>query len=90
MVAPVRAAGTGKRKKMAVKRKQMLDELNKLDLEQLRLRSAELRRKLLELRSQKAGDKVSDLSQFKKNRREVARVETLIRKHELAGRVKSN
>jgi|GEM_PF-2106728 ribosomal protein L29 len=75
---------------MATKRKQMLDELNKLDVEQLRLRSSELRRKLLELRTQRATDKVSDVSQFKKNRREVARIETLIRKHTLAGAVKSN
>jgi ribosomal protein L29 len=75
---------------MATKRKQMMEELNKLDTEQLRLRSAELRRKLLELRTQKATDKVSDISQFKKNRREVARIETLIHKHSLASAGKSN
>jgi ribosomal protein L29 len=74
---------------MATKRKQMMDELNKLDMEQLKLRSTELRRKLLELRTQRATDKVSDVSQFKKNRREVARIETLIRKQALAGVAKS-
>ncbi len=70
---------------MATKRKQMMDELKKLDLEQLKTRSTELRRKLLDVRTQKVTDKVSDVSQFKKYRREVARIETLIRKQQLAG-----
>ena len=68
---------------MATKRKQMLDELRALDSQQLQLREAELRRHLLTLRSQQVTDKVADLSQFRKARREIARIQTLLRRRQV-------
>ena len=67
---------------MATKRKQMLSELRALDNQQLQLRREELRRHLLTLRSQEATDKVADLTQFRKARLEIARIQTLLRERQ--------
>jgi ribosomal protein L29 len=63
---------------MATKRKQILDELKALDDQQLRQREHELRRRLYDLRVQQSTDKVADLSQFRKNKKEIARILTLL------------
>jgi len=67
---------------MAAKRKQIIDELRALDDQQLRTRETELRRRLYDLRVQQSTDKVSDLSQFRKNKKEIARILTLLGQRE--------
>ncbi|HTV47599.1 MAG TPA: 50S ribosomal protein L29 [Phycisphaerae bacterium] len=67
---------------MAVKRKQILDELKALDDQQLRTRETELRRRLYDLRVQQATDKVADLTQFQKSKKEIARILTLLGQRE--------
>lgn len=70
---------------MATKRKQMMDELKVLDDQQLRQREATLRRGLFDLRAEKVTAKVKDLTRFKKDRREIARIHTLLTQRESAG-----
>ncbi len=70
---------------MATKRKQMLDELRKLDGTQLKAREAELRRNLYDLRVQRVNNVLKDTSLAKKNRREIARIVTLVRERSNQG-----
>ncbi len=70
---------------MATKRKQMMDELKALDDQQLQQREATLRRGLFSLRAEIVTAKVKDLTRFKKDRREIARIHTLRTQRETAG-----
>jgi len=54
-----------------------LKELQKLDATSLKEREAELRKTLFTLRNQAATEKVSDVSQFKKLKADIARIQTL-------------
>lgn len=56
-----------------------LKDIAKLDDEELKKREEELRRHLYDLRVQLATDKVKDLSQFRKDKKDIARVLTLLR-----------
>jgi large subunit ribosomal protein L29 len=56
-----------------------LKDIAKLDDEELKKREQELRRHLYDLRVQVATDKVKDLSQFGKDKKDIARVLTLLR-----------
>ncbi len=56
-----------------------LKDIAKLDDEELKKREQELRRHLYDLRVQVATDKVKDLSQFRKDKKDIARVLTLLR-----------
>ncbi len=62
---------------MATKKKQMLDELRKLDETQLKAREAELRRSVYDLRVQRVNGGLKDTSLFRKNKKEIARILTL-------------
>ena len=59
-----------------------MDELKALDDQQLRQREATLRRHLFDLRSQRVTAKVADVTQFRKDRREIARIHTLLTQRE--------
>jgi ribosomal protein L29 len=61
-----------------------LKELKSLDVAGLAEREADLRKQLFTLRNQAATEKVSDFSQFKKLRADIARVQTLRRQQELS------
>lgn len=54
-----------------------LKEMKNLDATQLNEREAELRKHLFDLRTQSTTEKVKDVSQFKKTRKDIARVLTL-------------
>ncbi len=69
---------------MATKRKQMMDELKALDDQQLRQREATLRRGLFDLRAEMVTSKVKDLTRLRKDRREIARIHTLLTQRESA------
>lgn len=56
-----------------------LKEFQKLDATSLKEREAELRKALFTLRNQAATEKVSDFSQFKKLKADIARIHTLRR-----------
>ncbi|MCL5945335.1 MAG: 50S ribosomal protein L29 [Planctomycetes bacterium] len=71
---------------MATKKKQMLDELRKLDDTQLKAREMELRRNIYDLRVQRVNGALKDTSLFRKNRKEIARICTLSRQRSLPGR----
>jgi ribosomal protein L29 len=68
---------------MATKKKQMLDELRKLDDTQLKAREAELRRNIYDLRVQRVNGGLKDSSSFRKNRKEIARIRTLAHQRSL-------
>ncbi len=70
---------------MATKKKQMLDELRKLDETQLKAREAELRRSVYDLRVQRVNGGLKNTSLFRKNRREIARIRTLAHQRSLQG-----
>jgi len=59
-------------------------EFRNLDATQLKEKEAELRKVLFELKTQSATEKVKDISQFKKTRKDIARVQTLRRQSELS------
>jgi large subunit ribosomal protein L29 len=54
-----------------------LKEFEKMDKGQLAEREAQLRKHLFDLRSQAATEKVKDVSQYQKTRRDIARILTL-------------
>ncbi|MGC8540860.1 MAG: 50S ribosomal protein L29 [Phycisphaerae bacterium] len=70
---------------MATKTKQMLDELRKLDETQLKTREAELRRSIYDLRVQRVNGGLKDTSLFRKNRKEIARIRTLVHQRSVQG-----
>ncbi len=59
------------------KQKLKIKELRKLSEEELQIEADRLRRKHFELRAQAVTEKITDTSQFKKLRQELARVLTL-------------
>jgi large subunit ribosomal protein L29 len=59
-------------------------EFVKLEDAQLLEKEAELRKQLFDLRIQSASDKIKDVSQVGKIRRDIARVETVLRQRQLA------
>lgn len=61
-----------------------LKEFKNLDAAALAEREAELRKKLFTLRTQAATEKVTDLSQFKKVKHDIARIQTIRRSQELS------
>ncbi len=61
-----------------------MQELKNLDVTQLQEKEAELRKVLFDLKTQSATDKVKDVSQFQKLRKDIARVQTLLRQHDLS------
>jgi len=61
-----------------------LKELKEKNAAELRERDAELRQELFELRTKAATEKVKDTSQFKKVRKDIARVATMQRQRALA------
>lgn len=54
----------------------LMSDIRRLDDEQLKLEADSLRRKLFEMRSQKATAKIEDTSVTRQTRRDLARVET--------------
>ena len=60
-----------------------MNELNELDDQALREKLNDLWRSLFELRIQKATEQKAPLHQFKKNRRTIARIKTLLRHREM-------
>ena len=52
------------------------NEVHKLNAEELKVESQRLRRKLYDLRTQTVTEKIEDTSQFKKTRKDLARVLT--------------
>lgn len=54
----------------------LMSDIRRLDDEQLKLEADSLRRKLFEMRSQKATAKIDDTSVMRQTRRDLARVET--------------
>ncbi|MAV55442.1 MAG: 50S ribosomal protein L29 [Phycisphaerae bacterium] len=54
----------------------LMSDIRRLDDEQLKLEADSLRRKLFEMRSQKATAKVEDTSVVRQTRRDLARVQT--------------
>lgn len=61
-----------------------LKEFKNLDATSLAEREAELRKKLFTLRTQASTEKVKDLSQFKKVKHDIARIQTIRRAQELS------
>lgn len=61
-----------------------LKEISKLDEVELKKREQDLRRHLYDLRVQAATDKVKDFSQFRKDKKDIARVMTLLRQRKPA------
>ncbi|MEI7766241.1 MAG: 50S ribosomal protein L29 [Phycisphaerae bacterium] len=59
-------------------------EFVKLEDAMLLEKEAELRKQLFDLRIQSASDKIKDVSQVGKIRRDIARVETVLRQRQLA------
>jgi len=60
-----------------------LKEYRKMAADQLKEREQELRMELFKLRTTSATEKVKDVSQFKKVKKEIARVLTVLRENEL-------
>jgi len=52
-------------------------ELKELDSKQLQEREAELRKELFDLKTHAATEKVKDTSEFKKIKKDIARIKTL-------------
>jgi large subunit ribosomal protein L29 len=63
-----------------------LDELKTLNADQLTAKDQELRTELFKLRTNNTSEKVKDISKFKKLRKDIARVQTLKRQHELTAK----
>jgi len=63
-------------------------EVRKLSDEEISVETERLRRKLLELRTQRVTDKVADTSQFRKTRQDIARLltESTRRRKEMSAR----
>ncbi len=61
---------------MAVKTSEDKARIHKLSVEQIDVEVGELRAKLFELRTQAVTEKIEDPSQFRKTRREIARLMT--------------
>jgi len=63
-------------------------EVRKLSDEEISVETERLRRKLLELRTQRVTDKVADTSQFRKTRHDIARLltESTRRRKEMSAR----
>ena len=59
-------------------------EVHKLNDEEVAVEIERLRKRMFELRSQKVTDKIEDTSQFKKTRRDIARLLTEQRGRELS------
>ena len=59
-------------------------EVQKFNDEEVSIEIERLRRRIFELRSQKVTDKIEDTSQFKKTRRDIARLLTGQRGRELS------
>ena len=59
-------------------------EVQKFNDEEVSIEIERLRRRIFELRSQKVTDKIEDTSQFKKTRRDIARLLTEQRGRELS------
>ena len=55
-------------------------EVHKLSSDELKVESHRLRRKLFDLRTQTVTEKIEDTSQFKKTRKDLARVLTEVNK----------
>jgi len=60
-----------------------LKEYRKMAKDQLQEREQELRTELFKLRTSSATEKVKDVSQFKKVKKDIARVLTVLRENEL-------
>lgn len=60
------------------------NEVHKFNDEEVSLEIDRLRKRMFDLRTQKVTDKIEDTSQFKKVRRDIARLHTERRSRELA------
>ncbi len=60
-----------------------LKEFRKMATDQLKEREQELRTQLFKLRSSSTTEKVKDVSQFKKVKKDIARILTVLRENEL-------
>jgi len=58
-------------------------EVHRFNDEEISIEIARLRKRMFELRTQKVTDKIEDTSQFKKNRRDIARLLTEQRDREI-------
>lgn len=61
-------------------------ESHNLSNEEIKVELKRLSRKLFDLRSQAVTEKIEDVSQFKKIRRDIARLQTERRAREIAGK----
>ena len=59
-------------------------EVHKFSNEEVSVEIARLRKRMFELRTQKVTDKIEDTSQFKKTRRDIARLMTEQRSREIS------
>jgi large subunit ribosomal protein L29 len=59
-------------------------EVHKFSNEEVSVEIARLRKRMFELRTQKVTDKIEDTSQFKKTRRDIARLMTEQRSREMS------
>jgi large subunit ribosomal protein L29 len=59
-------------------------EVHKFSNEEVSVEIARLRKRMFELRTQKVTDKIEDTSQFKKTRRDIARLMTENRSREIS------
>ena len=59
-------------------------EVHKFSNEEVSVELARLRKRMFELRTQKVTDKIEDTSQFKKTRRDIARLMTEQRSREMS------
>jgi large subunit ribosomal protein L29 len=59
-----------------------LKEYRKMATDQLKVREQELRTELFKLRTTGATEKVKDVSQFKKVKKDIARILTVLRENE--------
>lgn len=64
--------------------KKFLTEVKNLDADKLRQRGEELRRELYDLRVSAMSASVKDSSKFRQTRRNIARVETLLKQKQAA------
>jgi len=58
-------------------------EVHKLQEEEIEIEVKRLRRRLFELRTQSVTEKIEDVSQFKKTRKDIARLLTELRRREI-------
>ena len=60
-----------------------LKEFRKMAVDELQDRERELRKELFKLKTQSATEKVQDVSQFRKIKKDIARILTILRQQEL-------